>query len=172
MYTLTYLYYLLQVETVGPEGSNVFWLLLFLALGGIAIFFILGKKKFILPTFSGQVKVSIGKNKIYHPTIIHLKVENRSKNAITIENPIIRFKRIKRSVAYKIKAVNSSKIYPLYLEAGQTHKLPVALEPFYSYNRKLKRYSRLRIEFTFDKKNEKRSRFLLLKPTLFRKAKR
>lgn len=163
--------YIIQVNTVGPEGYKLIWVLLILLIIVAVIFLTKGKFKIRIPSFSNALIIQIKKNKVYHPTVIHLKIKNNKKKVVLIENPILRFKMGRNTKAFKIKSVNSSKIYPLYLEANQTHELPVALQNFYDYDKELKKYSRLRIEFSYDETKSKSSSYLLLKPTLFRKAK-
>lgn len=166
--------HLLQVQYIEPEGEKMIYVLLVAILIAVILFFIFKRKKLpkININYSAPVKANITKNKIYHATIITLEINNRSKKGITIENPVIRFKRGRKEKAFKIKAVNSTQIYPLFLEAGKSHKLPVTLQPFYDFNKKLKRLSRVRIEFAYNKNRKKKTKYLLLKPTLFRKAKR
>ncbi|MDA3927917.1 MAG: hypothetical protein PF541_03100 [Prolixibacteraceae bacterium] len=164
--------YLLQIETVGPEGGIIFLFIVALALLVTFFLFILKKKNLKFPSFSNGIKVSISKNKIYHPTIVQLSITNKSSRAITIEHPVIRFKKFRTTTAYKIKTVNNKQIYPLFLEAKQTHSLPVKLQPFYDFNKKLSKFFLVRIEFKYNKTIKKSSKYLLLKPTILRKAKR
>lgn len=163
--------YFLQIETVGPEGDKVIWLLLIAAFILIAILLLRGQKKLKLPSFSGGVKATITKNKIYNPTIVHLTIVNNSKKDISIENPVLRFKKGRKSKAFKIKAVNSTKIYPMFLEAGQNHTLPILLHAFFQFDENLKHFSHVRIEFSHNNNQKKKTRYILLKPTLFRKVK-
>jgi hypothetical protein len=169
--------YLLQIETIGPEGDKLIWVFLTIVLI-IGLFFLLkgkfnSKNKGIFQrfSFSRGVKINLEKNKKLHPTVIHLNVINQSSKAITIQHPILRFKRGKNTKAFKIKGVNSSSIYPLYLEAKQTHKLPVLLQSFYDYDKKLKGFPRLRIECKYNENNLAKSSYLLLRSTIFRKVK-
>lgn len=159
---------LLQIEIIGPQGDKLVWVFLFVALIVALVFFFNKKRTFAWPSLINRVLVSIEKNKVYHPTTIQLKVVNKTAKAIVIENPIIRFKRGKTTSAYKIKKVNAKNIYPLYLEPAKTHLLPVDLDPFFEYNPKLKKFNRLRIEFTYNQNKQKSSNYLLLRPTLFR----
>lgn len=160
--------FILQIETVGPQGDKLIWVFLILVIIGITAFILTRKNHFSIFSFRKKIIVTIQKNKVYHPSVIQLNIENKSKKAIVIEHPVIRFKSGRKNIAFKIKAVNARVIYPLFLEIGKTHQLPVALEPFYDYNPKLKKFSRLRIEFKYDKEKQKKTRYLLLKPTFFR----
>lgn len=163
---------LLQIQTVQPDGDKLIWLLLILTGIGLAVYLYIRRKKIAFTGFRSSLAIELSKNKIYHPTIISLTIENRSKKPVTIHHPIIRFKKLRKEKAFKIKAVNSSQIYPLYLESGKTHVLPVGLDTFFNFDQKLKKFSRVRIEFKYDGDKNKKTRYLLLKPTFFRKAKR
>ena len=170
MNTFLFFYTLLQIEMVGPEGEKLVWIFLVLLFVGLFAF-VLRKKRFInLGTFNSSVTLQIEKNKIYHPTTILYEIENKGKKPIVIQNPVVRFKHFKNEKAFKIKAVNTATIYPLYLEPGKIHELAVALQPFYNFDSDLMKYSRLRIEFNYNQQFKK-SAYLLLKPTLFRKEK-
>lgn len=164
---------ILQVETVGPEGEKLLIVVLVIAVLGLLGFLLIRTRsiKIRIPGFRREIKGTISKNRIYHPGIVSLTITNNSKKAIVIENPVLRFRRFRETKAFKIKSVNTSEIYPLYLEAGKTHKLPVSLQPFYDFNKRLKKYPRVRIEWVFNEKNARKTRYVLLKPTLFRKEK-
>jgi hypothetical protein len=159
--------YFLQIETVGPQGDKLIWVFFVAILIGLIVFFLNKKSTFTLPSFRQKVSIKAEKNRVYHPTVIHFIIENKKKKAIDIEHPVVRFKHWRRTKAFKIKSVNAKKIYPLYLEPGKSHELSVALGPFYEYDKKLKKFSKLRIEFNYGSKKLS-SRYLLLKPTLFR----
>lgn len=165
------LLYLLQIETVGPESKKLLWLVLILIAIGITVF--LSKKKFKLklPHLKSVISVDIQKNKIYHPSVVHIAIVNKTTKAIIVQNPVLRFRRGRKTKAYKITSVKTKDIYPLYLEANKTHNLPVTLQAFYDHYKRLKRYSRLRVEFKYDDNRRRRSKYVLLKPTLFRKEK-
>lgn len=172
MNTIPFINHLLQIETVGPEGHKLIWVL-FIVLALLALALIGKKRKLkfsIRNPFKSDISVYLTKNKTYRPETIHLKIENGSKKAIVIEHPVIRFKRTSQNRAFKIKAVNSSKIYPLFLEAGQSHQLPIDLKAFYDFNKELKKFSRIRIELRYDQNKAINTRYVLTKSTLFRKA--
>lgn len=155
---------------VAPEGDKLLVILPILLLLVASGLYLWKRKNIKLPIIKRRLKIRLEKNKIYRPTVIHLNVQNTSKSGVSIENPIIRFKKIWSSKAFKIKSVNTQVIYPLYLEAGESHRLPISLEPFYSFNKRLKRYPRIRIEFTFDKTKSRSSNYIFTKSTIFRKV--
>ncbi|MBN2806778.1 MAG: hypothetical protein JXR22_08970 [Prolixibacteraceae bacterium] len=160
--------FLLQIETVGPEGHKLLWvLLILLLLGAIAFFW-----KLPILHFSKRkgLSLQVEKNKRYHPTTIFFKIENNGDQAIDLDQPVIRFKDYLKEKAYKIKGVNTAAIYPLYLEPGKSHELVVALQPFYDHAPVLKNFQRVRVEISYQGTKLK-SAYLLLKPGLFRKAK-
>lgn len=166
-----YINLFLQVQTIGPEGKKIVWIVLALFAIGIFYFLLQRKRKFSWPRIGSSIRIRVNKNKIYHPTVVTFSISNLDNKPILIEHPVIRFRRGKRKKAYKIKTVNSKAIYPLYLDSNKTHELPVSLQSFYDFDKKLKRMSRLRIEFNYNKNRFKSSKYILLKPTLFRKEK-
>lgn len=157
-----------QIQTVGPEGNKILWVLL--VLGVIILLAILFRKnaRIHFPNFSRKVSITLEKNQIYHPTVVNFTIFNDDRKAIVIQNPVLRFRKGKRTKAYRITSVRTKDIYPLYLEPNKTHSLPVSLQPFYDHHKQLKRFSRLRVEFRYNNRF-KSSRYVLLKPTLFRK---
>lgn len=163
--------HLIQIQTVGPEGGKIFWVIGALLLIGLVTLLARTKVKIKLPSFSKKVVVRLKKNKIYHPTVVHISIANNENKAIVIQNPILRFRRGRKTKAYKITSVKTKDIYPLYLEPNKTHNLPVTLQPFYDHYKRLKRYGRLRVEFKYGDNRRKRSKYVLLKPTLFKKEK-
>ena len=165
------MYYLLQIKTVGPESYKLFWIVLILIISGLILS--LSKKKIKISRLRllSAITIDIEKNKTYHPVTVTFSITNREKDAIAIEHPVLRFKQGRNRKAYKIKSVNAKAIYPLFLETNKTHVLPVSLQPFYEYEKNLKRFSKLRIEFTYNRNRFKKSEYVLLKPTLFKKEK-
>lgn len=162
---------ILQIEIVGPEGYKLKWVLIVLV-ALIAIFIFIRK----MPSLASIIKPSdlrfrVKKNKIYHPSALYFEIENRGEKATVIQHPIIRFKKGSNTKAYKIKAVNASKIYPLFLEKGAKHQLSVALQPFYDFSPGLKKYNQIRVECSFDNSKMKKSRYMIIFPTLFKKHK-
>jgi len=161
--------FFLQIETVGPEGYKLKWVLLAIV-ALIALYFLLRKAPSLTSIIkSPELRFKVKKNKIYHPSTLYFEIENQSKIATDIQHPVIRFKKGRNTKAYKIKAVNASKIYPLYLEKGRKHQLSIALQPFYDFNPGLKKYNQVRIECSFNNSKLKKSKYLILFPTLFKK---
>jgi len=163
---------LLQIEIIGPQGDKLIWIFIVMIIMAVVAYLFMIKQKFSIQKYRKRVTVRVEKNKIYHPDTVHIIIENKTAKAIDIENPVIRFKHRRKSKAFKIKAVNTRNIYPLYLESGKTHHLPVALEPFYSFDNSLKKFSQLRIEFIYNKTQNQKSSYIVLKPTLFKKARK
>lgn len=159
--------FLLQIETVGPEGDKLLWVLLIMLLAGAFVFY---WQRFSQLFGNKQILLQVEKNKVIHPTTLFFKVENRGNKAIDIEQPVIRFSNTLNEKAYKIKGVNASAIYPLFLEPGKSHELVVALQPFYDHTPTLQNFLRVRIEISYQGKKVKSS-YLRLKPGLFRSAK-
>lgn len=161
--------FLLQIEIVGPEGHKLKWVLIVIVSLGV-LYFLIRKKPSLRSIINpSDLRFEVKKNKIYHPSTLYFEIENRGNTATDIQHPVIRFKKGRNTKAYKIKAVNASKIYPLYLEKGKKHQLNITLQPFYDFNPNLKKYKQVRVECTFNNSKLKKSRYMILFPTFFKK---
>lgn len=158
----------LQTEMVEPEGYKMAWVVSFIALIAFLYWLFSGKK---IKWKTGRVKLELSKNKLYRPTNITMVVRNNSNGPVEIENPVIRFRRIRGSRAFKVKNINSRNIYPLYLDSGQSHDVTVAFSPFFQHDKKLKRFPRVRVEVKIKNGRVLKSKYVLRYSTLFRKLK-
>ncbi|MBN1926207.1 MAG: hypothetical protein JW798_10250 [Prolixibacteraceae bacterium] len=158
---------LLQIETVGPEGYKLIWVFLTLGLMVLVTWAVV-RKKWHSRFWLKSIKVEALKNKVYHPETIILSVTNKQTKSIVIESVSLVFKGFKNKRSFVITRVGGKKIYPLFLEGIKKHTIVLALVPFYSKFPELEKMARLRIEVNIEKGRIYRSRFLLLKPTLFR----
>jgi hypothetical protein len=158
---------LLQIETVGPEGHKLIWVFLILVAIAFAAWVVLRKKGHSWLSFN-TLKVEIQKNKIYHPETVTLSVKNKRTKAVVIDSVNLTFRGFNKKRSFKITQVAGKKIYPLFLEAGNNHTIVIALASFYSKFPKLKKMARLRIEVNTKQGKTHKTRYLLLKPTLFR----
>ena len=131
---------------VGPDGDKLLWLLLIFALAVLAIFRFKGKGKKGKPLFVREkVKISLEKDRIYFPNYLKLSITNTGNVDVDLDRPVLTFDKfwIKRN--FKLKGIDNRSLYPLYLERGKTHTLNIDLNHFYSYDRKLKRYSKIKL---------------------------
>lgn len=140
---------------VGPDGDKLLWILLILVLAILAWLRFGKKSKKGKPLFKREsVKISLEKNKLYFPDSLKLSITNTGNVDLDLDRPVLTFDKfwIKRN--FKLKGIDKRELYPLYLEKGKTHTLNIDLNHFYSYDKKLKGYSKIKIALT-NVKNKK-----------------
>lgn len=162
----------LAQNEIGPEGHKLLWLVIVLVVTGIALLFFTrsGKNNFRLkkPLFKQKkVKIELQKDRLYYPDYLDLTIINTGNTEVDINTPLLVFSGLWYSRKFKLKGINNTSIYPLYLMKGQSHTLCIDLNRFYGFDKTLKRLPRVRI--VVSEVNGKRlgSRKVLLRKTLF-----
>ena len=160
----------MAANEIGPEGLNLLLIVLISIISLTIIwllFFRKGKLSFPKNPFSRKLNVKLVKNKYYKPTHLNLIIENISKKDIDIEAPVILFRKLFAKRKFKLKGINKSEIYPLYLEKGKTHDLNINLSVFHNYDRKLKKYYWCRVFFGDTKGRKYSTKYVKLRSSLF-----
>ena len=160
----------IAANEIGPEGIKLLWIIL-LCLGifllSWLVFFCKGKIMLPKNPFSRKLKTELIKNKYYKPTHLNLIIKNTSGKDIDIEAPVILFRKLFAKRKFKLKGINKSDIYPLYLEKGKTHDLLINLSVFHNYDRKLKKYYWCRVFFKDTKGRNYSTKYVKLRSSLF-----
>lgn len=131
---------------VKPDGDKLIWVLLILAVTIIlvGVFRKTGKGK--QPLFIVQrIKIELEKNRLYYPDYITLTVKNIGNTDIDLDRPLLTFDNFWLKRKFRLKGIENRSLYPLYFVKGNTHTLNIDLNHFYSYDRKLKRYPKVKI---------------------------
>ncbi len=131
---------------VKPDGDKLIWVLLILAVTIIlvGVFRKTGKGK--KPLFIIQrIKIELEKNRLYYPDYITLTVKNIGNTDIDLDRPLLTFDNFWLKRKFRLKGIENRSLYPLYFVKGNTHTLNIDLNHFYSYDRKLKRYPKVKI---------------------------
>ncbi|MDR1859990.1 MAG: hypothetical protein LBR06_03620 [Bacteroidales bacterium] len=116
---------------------------------------------------SRKLKLSLSGDKVFRPDVITLSIVNRSSGDIDIDAPVIIFRKLWSFRKFKLTGINKAVIYPLYLEAGKMHRLPIRLDAFHEYDRSLRRYYWCKI-LLFDTAGRRYSSpYLTLRRSLF-----
>lgn len=163
---------LLANNEIGPEGHKLVWLLVIIAIAGLAAgFFLLKHKgaggfKFSFPVRK-KVTVDLKKDRLYYPRYLELTVTNQGKSDVDLGNPMLLLSSIWVTRKFKLKGTNKNWYYPLYLMKNQTHTLNIDLHRFYGFDRTLKRLPRARVVVKDEKGRQLGSRKVLLRKTLF-----
>ncbi len=131
---------------VGPDGDKLIWLLL-AVLAPVIVFVVFrkkGNKK--RPLFAREkVKIEIDKDRMYCPDYLTLNVVNTGNIDIDLDRPLLVFDNFWLKRKFRLSGTNNRVFYPLYMSKGYKHTLKIDLNHFYSYDKKLKRYPKVKI---------------------------
>jgi hypothetical protein len=154
---------------VGPDGGKLLWLLgilLFL----VIVFFVLrkkGDKKRVL--FAREkVKIELEKDRLYYPDYLTMNVKNTGNTDIDLDRPLLVFDNFWLKRKFRLSGTNNRVFYPLYMSKGYNHTLHIDLNHFYSYDKKLKRYPKVKITISNVKGKRLGSSSIFLRKTLIK----
>ena len=131
---------------VRPDGDKIVWVLL-IFLATVFLFFVYRKKGSIKQTLfvRQRIKIELEKSRLYFPDFLTLTVHNIGNTDIDMDRPLLIFDNFWLKRKFRLKGVENRSFYPLYLVKGHLHKLNIDLNHFYSYDRKLKRFPKVKI---------------------------
>ena len=158
---------------IGPEGKNLVWLLLILPFFGVLYFVFSrigsksksGEKKWFQRI---RIKIELVKDRLYYPDYLKLTVKNLGNTDIDVDRPLMVFDNFWLKRKFRLNGMENRQFYPLYLEKGKEHELDIDLYRFYSHDKSLKKYPKIRI--TVSEVNGRRlgSKVIFLRKTLFK----
>jgi len=158
---------------IGPEGHKLFWVFGIAFVLGVFILYASwdkGNKTNIKKKLFQRkmVKVELGKDKLYYPGSLELKVKNRGNKDVDLDHPLLVFDNFWFQRKFRLKGMGNHLFYPLYLEKKKTHTLQIDLTRFYSHDKSLKKFPKAKVA-VFDV-NGKRlgSKSVYLRKTLFK----
>lgn len=131
---------------IGPEGNKIAWILIILMV--IIVSWVVFKKKGNKkqPLFVRQkVNIELEKDRLYFPDELILTVKNTGNVDIDLDRPLLIFDSFWLKRKFRLKGMENRTFYPLYMIKNYTHTLQIDLNHFYSYDKKLKRYSKVKI---------------------------
>lgn len=133
-------------NVVGPDGDKLIWLVL-VVLAAIIVLFIFSKRgNKNRPLFAREkVKIDLGKNRLYYPDYLTFNVKNTGNVDIDLDRPLLVFDNFWLKRKFRLKGTDNRIFYPLYMAKGYTHTLNIDLNHFYSYDKKLKRYPKVKV---------------------------
>lgn len=159
---------------IGPEGHKLLWVILFLVLF-ISAFFLLyrrnGKSKTNSrwPLFAGKdVRIELGKDSLYYPDRLTLKVKNTGNSDIDLDQPLLVFDNFWLKRKFRLKGFANRNFYPLYLEKGKTHTLEIDLNRFYQHDKRLRKFPKTKVIVNNVKGRRLGSRSIYLRKTLLK----
>lgn len=131
---------------VGTDGGKLVLLLLIVVVA-IILFFVLRRKGTNKkPLFAREkVKIELEKDRLYYPDNIKLTIKNSGNIDIDLDGPLLIFDNFWLKRKFRLKGIESRPFYPLYFVKGNTHTLNIDLNHFYSYDKGLKKYPKVKI---------------------------
>lgn len=156
-------------NVVGPDGDKLIWLLL-VVLAAIIVFVVFRKKGDKKRPFFAREKIQIEleKDRVYFPDYLILNVKNIGNVDIDLDGPLLVFDNFWRKRKFRLKGTDNRIFYPLYMAKGYTHTLNIDLNHFYSYDKKLKRYPKVKITLFNIKGKRLGSSSIYLRKTLMK----
>lgn len=158
---------------MGPEGGKLIWFLLVFVLVGILSFLFKKKGKKTESTkrplfLRNRVGIKLEKDSLYYPDNLKLTVKNKGNSDIDMDRPLLTFDNFWLKRKFKLKGMGNRTFYPLYLEKGKIHTLQIDLTRFYSHDKSLKKYPKVKIS-VFDVKGKRLgNKSVFLRKTLFK----
>lgn len=132
---------------VGPDGGKLIWLLLILIVLIVVLVVLSKRRNKKKPFFTREkIRIQLEKDRLYFPDNIKLQLKNSGNIDIDLDRPLLIFDSFWLKRKFKLKGIESRILYPLYLDKGSTHSLNIDLNHFYSYDKKLKKYSKITIK--------------------------
>lgn len=154
---------------IGTDGDKLIWALV-LVLASIVVFIVFRKKGDKKQPFftRGKIKIEIEKDRMYFPDNITLTIKNTGNTDIDLDQPLMVFDNFWLKRKFRLKGTENRIFYPLYMVKGNTHTLNIDLSPFYSYDRKLKRYPKIKFSIFNVKGKRLGSNSIYLRKTLIK----
>jgi hypothetical protein len=131
---------------IGPDGNKIVWVLL-IFVAAIILFIVFrkrGNKKQPL-IVRQKIKIELESDRLYYPGNIKLTIRNIGNTDIDLDRPLLIFDNFWLRRKFRLKGIENRTFYPLYLVKGKTHTLNIDLNHFYSYDKKLKSYPKVKI---------------------------
>ena len=154
---------------LGPDGDKLLWLLLILLAVVIVCIFLMRKGNKKRPLFAREkVKIELGKDRLYYPDYLTLNVKNTGNTDIDLDRPLLVFDNFWLKRKFRLSGSNNRVFYPLYMSKGYNHTLNIDLNHFYSYDKKLKRYPKVKITISNVKGKRLGSSSIFLRKTLIK----
>ncbi len=92
-----------------------------------------------------QLKVSVEKDRIFYPKVLTMTIRNTGNQVVDISAPVLEYRKIWSKRKFKLNGVSGQQIYPLLLDPGKVHRLPIETATFLQYDSEIKSYYWVRI---------------------------
>lgn len=121
--------------------------LLFAVLGYELIRFLRNRNSGFLSIFFRKVKLNVHleKDRLFYPKVLTITIRNTGNQVVDISAPVLEYRKIWSKRKFKLNGVSGQQIYPLLLDPGKVHRLPIETSTFHQYDREIKTYYWARI---------------------------
>jgi hypothetical protein len=92
-----------------------------------------------------QLKVSVEKDRLFYPKVLTMTIRNTGNRPVDISAPVLEYRKIWSKRRFKLNGVSGQQIYPLLLDPGKVHRLPIETVTFHQYDAEIKSYYWARI---------------------------
>jgi hypothetical protein len=92
-----------------------------------------------------QLKVSVEKDRLFYPKVLTMTIRNTGNQPVDISAPVLEYRKIWSKRKFKLNGVSGQQIYPLLLEPGKVHRLPIETVTFHQYDSEIRSYYWARI---------------------------
>ncbi|MCL3780034.1 hypothetical protein EMN47_06490 [Prolixibacteraceae bacterium JC049] len=137
---------------VGPDGSNLLWLVILFLLPVLVVIVNRlyekrkgGNNRAKTVSKSNDVSFWVERDTMFKPSVITLVIENNSNQPVDIAPPMLTFHNYIQKKKLKVTAINGQKIYPLFLDPGRIHRIAIPTNVFYNRDKSLKYLGFLRV---------------------------
>lgn len=143
---------LTKPETEPQPKYNPIFMQLLLMTSLILIFYLAQKRGWVRKLMPAWVfvRVKTKKNKHTGEKLLHLEINNKTKDSITFNPPVLTFKRYNKTKHFKIKGGDGQTIFPLTLMPDTGHKLVINLDRFKKNVPELKKFKNVSISIDAD----------------------
>lgn len=92
-----------------------------------------------------QLSVHVEKDRLFYPKVLTMTIRNTGNQVVDISAPVLEYRKIWSKRKFKLNGVSGQQIYPLLLEPGKVHRLPIETSTFHQYDNEIKSYYWARI---------------------------
>jgi hypothetical protein len=92
-----------------------------------------------------QLRVSVEKDRLFYPKVLKMTIRNTGNRPVDISAPVLEYRKIWSKRRFKLNGVSGQQIYPLLLDPGKVHRLPIETATFHQYDSEIKSYYWARI---------------------------
>ena len=92
-----------------------------------------------------QLNVHLEKDRLFYPKVLTMTIRNTGNQPADISAPVLEYRKIWSKRKFKLNGVSGQQIYPLLLDPGKVHRLPIETVTFHQYDSEIKSYYWARI---------------------------